>query len=66
MKRSDPIPDFKAVEVMREARDKLSKELEGKTFEEIREYLDTSLSKTEIGRAFLEKANSQKRADKAA
>jgi hypothetical protein len=39
---------IKAVELMREIRTKINKEIEGMSFEELRHYLDESLAKSEI------------------
>ena len=38
------IPGFHAVEFMREQRERLSREMEGKSFEEIRRMLDETLA----------------------
>jgi hypothetical protein len=41
------IPGFHAVEFMRQARERLSREMEGKSFEEIRQMLDETMAKWE-------------------
>jgi hypothetical protein len=43
----DIIPGFHAVEFMRQAREKLSRDMEGKSFEEIRRMLDETMAKWE-------------------
>jgi hypothetical protein len=41
-------PPVKAVELMREIRDKINKEIEGKSFEEIQRMLHDELAKSEL------------------
>jgi len=41
-------PPVKAVELMREIRDKINKEIEGMSFDEIRRYFDEKLAKSEL------------------
>jgi len=41
-------PPVKAVELMREIRDKINKEIEGKSFDEIQRMLHDELAKSEL------------------
>jgi hypothetical protein len=41
-------PPIKAVELMRQIRDEINAEMEGKSFEEIRRMLDEELAKSEL------------------
>jgi hypothetical protein len=45
MENEEPI---KAVELMREIREKINKEIEGMSYDEIRRYLDEGLAKSEL------------------
>jgi len=47
VKDEDIIPGFHAVEFMRQQRERLSREMEGKSFEEIRRMLDETMAKWE-------------------
>lgn len=51
----ETIPGFHAVEFMRQAREKLSREMEGKTFEEIQLFLHEKLEKSELWQRLREK-----------
>ncbi len=43
----ETIPGFHAVDFMRQAREQLSRDMEGKSFEEIRRMLDETMAKWE-------------------
>lgn len=48
VKDDDIIPGFHAVEFMRQAREQLSRDMEGKSFEEIRRMLDETMAQWEL------------------
>ena len=48
VKDDDIIPGFHAVEFMRQARERLSRDMEGKSFEEIRQMLDETMAQWEL------------------
>jgi len=55
------IPDFHAVEFMRQAREQLSREMEGKTFEEFQRFLHEKLEKSELWQRLREKTPTSSR-----
>jgi hypothetical protein len=48
VKDDEIIPGFHAVEFMRQAREQLSRDMEGKSFEEIRRMLDETMAQWEL------------------
>jgi len=54
-------PPIKAVELMREIRDKINAEMEGKSFEEIRRMLDEELKKSELWQKLRERSSTSSR-----
>ena len=54
-------PPIKAVELMREIRDKINKEMEGKSFEEFRRMLDEELKKSELWQKLRERSPTSSR-----
>jgi hypothetical protein len=48
VKDEETIPGFHAVEFMRQAREELSREMEGKSFEEFQRFLHEKLEKSEL------------------
>jgi hypothetical protein len=61
VKDDEIIPGFHAVEFMRQAREQLSREMEGKTFEEFQRYLHEKLEKSEFWQRLQEKAPTSSR-----
>jgi len=61
VKDDDIIPGFHAVEFMRQAREQLSRDMEGKSFEEIRRMLDETMAKWEQLRRERERTSTSSR-----
>lgn len=57
----ETIPGFHAVEFMRQAREQLSRDMEGKSFEEFRRWLDEELEKSELWRKLRESSTTSSR-----
>ena len=61
VKDDDPIPGFHTVEFMRQAREQLSREMEGKTFEEFQRWLHDELEKSELWQKLRERTPTSSR-----
>jgi hypothetical protein len=61
VKDDDTIPGFHAVEFMRQARKQLSRDMEGKSFDEIRRMLDEELAQSELWQKLRERSPTSSR-----
>ena len=61
VKDDEVIPGFHAVEFMRQAREQLSREMEGKSFEEFQRLLHETLEKSDLWQRLRERAPTSSR-----